>query len=322
MILLKKPGLFKNEHGAEGEVFQQSLMRKPFNYGGQAVIEGVMMRGPLTWSVAVRTPDRSIVVEQRKVSSITERFPFLKWPFIRGTVVLFDSLVLGLEALSFSASKAVGEEEKPLTKWEIALTMLVAFALAIVLFVLLPVGVAHLTLPVIKGQVAQNVFEGVLRVAVFLLYVLLVGRMADIKRVFQYHGAEHKVINAHEAGAELTIPNIQRFSTLHPRCGTSFLMVVMVVHIILFSLLPTEPLWWRFLSRLLLLPVVAGLSYEFIKKSSCRGDSLFWKAAMAPGLWLQKLTTREPDDEQIEVALTAFKSVVAAEEGGQSVCQA
>ncbi|MBO8129402.1 MAG: DUF1385 domain-containing protein [Peptococcaceae bacterium] len=288
-------------------------MKNSFDYGGQAVIEGVMMRGPLRWSVAVRKPDRTIEVETREVETITRRFPFLKWPFIRGTVVLFESLIVGIEALSFSASLATGEEEKPITKWEMALTILAAFGLAILLFVLLPVAVAHLTLPYVQGNLAQNLIEGILRVVVFLLYVVAVGRMKDIRRVFQYHGAEHKVINAYEAGAPMTIADIQRFKTLHPRCGTSFLMIVLVISILVFSVLATEPLWWRFVSRLLMLPVVAGLGYEFIKFTGKHSSSAICRVLMAPGLWLQKLTTRPPDDDQVEVALMAFNAV--AKEG-------
>jgi len=297
------------------------MKKREITYGGQAVIEGVMMRGPSHWAVAVRLPDRSVAVERRPVETVTRRFPFLKWPFLRGTVVLIESMIIGLQALSYSASQATGEEERPLTPWEIGGTMIVALALAIGLFVLLPVGVAHLALPYVQGTVATNLLEGVVRVLVFLAYVYLIGLMPDIRRVFAYHGAEHKTINALEAGAPLEVAAVQRFSTRHPRCGTSFLLIVLVVSIVVFSFLATEPLWWRFVSRLLLLPVVAGISYELVKAGACRLDSPLWRAIVAPGLWLQSLTTREPDDEMVEVAVASLRAVMD-EEGENGVCQA
>lgn len=291
------------------------MSRKKNLYGGQAVIEGVMMRGPKEWAVAVRLPDRSIAVDRKPVETVTRRFPLLKWPFIRGTVVLIESTVIGLQALSYSAAQATGEEERPLTPWEIGGTMVFALALAIVLFVLLPVGAAHLALPYIKGTVATNLFEGVIRVLLFLGYVYLIGLMPDIRRVFQYHGAEHKSINALEAGVPMEVAEVQRFTTRHPRCGTSFILIVLVVSVIVFSFLATEPLWWRFVSRLLMLPVVAGVSYEFLKAGGCFANHPIWRVLIAPGLWLQALTTREPDDDMIEVALASLKAVMEPGEG-------
>lgn len=289
------------------------MKQREITYGGQAVIEGVMMRGPASWAVAVRLPDRSVAIERRPVETVTRRFPFLKWPFLRGTVVLIESMVIGLQALSYSAAQATGEEERPLTPWEIGGTMVIALALAVTLFVLLPVGVAHLALPYIKGTVGTNILEGVVRVLVFLAYVYLIGLMPDIRRVFAYHGAEHKTINALEAGAPLEVAAVQRFSTRHPRCGTSFLLIVLVVSIVVFSFLATEPLWWRFVSRLLMLPVVAGISYEFVKAGACRMQSPLWRALIAPGLCLQALTTREPDDGMVEVAIASLHAVMDEE---------
>lgn len=292
------------------------MKQRETTYGGQAVIEGVMMRGPAGWAVAVRLPDRSIAVERRPVETVTRRFPFLKWPFLRGTAVLIESMVIGLQALSYSAAQATGEEERPLTPWEIGGTMVVALALAVALFVLLPVGAAHLALPYVRGTVGTNILEGVVRVLVFLAYVYLIGLMPDIRRVFAYHGAEHKTINALEAGAPLEVAAVQRFSTRHPRCGTSFLLIVLVVSIVVFSFLATEPLWWRFVSRLLMLPVVAGISYELVKAGACRLQSPLWRAMVAPGLWLQALTTREPDDGMVEVAIASLRAVLDEEGEG------
>ncbi|MFZ5634717.1 MAG: DUF1385 domain-containing protein [Bacillota bacterium] len=284
-------------------------MANNFQYGGQAVIEGVMMRGPHTRAIAVRVPEGGIVVDDRQVGSITKRYPFLKWPLIRGVVALVESLVIGIEALSFSASKAMGEEEE-LSKTEIILTMGLAFALAVVLFVIVPTGAAHLLKNQVQGSFAQNVVEGVLRLGIFLLYVVLIGRLQDIKRVFQYHGAEHKVINAYEAGEELVVEKVQRFSTFHPRCGTSFLLIVLVLSIFLFALLGHQVLWWRITSRVLLLPVLAGVSYEALKLSARYADNALCRLLITPGRWLQSLTTGEPDDSQVEVAISAMGAVL------------
>lgn len=285
-----------------------------FQYGGQAVIEGVMMRGPHTRSIAVRAPEGGIVVDSKQVGSVTGRYPFLKWPLLRGVVALVESLVIGVEALSFSANQAMGEEEE-LSKTELVLTIGMAFLLAIVLFVVVPTGAAHFMDDYVKGSFAQNLLEGTLRLGVFLLYVVLIGRLQDIKRVFQYHGAEHKVINAYEAGEELVVAKVQRFSTFHPRCGTSFLLIVLVLSIFLFALLGQQVLWWRITSRILLLPVLAGVSYEALKLSAKYAENALCRLLITPGRWLQSLTTGEPDDSQVEVAISALEAVLKESEG-------
>lgn len=294
-------------------------MQPKFSYGGQAVIEGVMMRGPDSRAVAVRRPDLSIVIDEQPVKSVTSRFKFLKWPLVRGVIVLFESLVMGIQALSYSANQALEEEEEELSARDIVLTMGVAFALAILLFVVIPTGAAHYLLPWVPGAVAQNFIEGIVRIAVFLLYVVAISRMSDIRRVFQYHGAEHKVINAYEAGEELSAATVQRYSTFHPRCGTSFLLIVLVVSILVFSLLGEQVLWWRILSRVLLLPVVAGVSYEILKLSAKYEGSPLFRAIILPGKWLQGLTTREPDDSQVEVAISALGAVLRNDRGEVNV---
>ncbi len=284
-------------------------MSAPFHYGGQAVIEGVMMRGPQYWAVAVRRPDSGIIVDKKPLPAGQKKFFLFRWPFGRGVYVLAESLWLGIEALSFSAAQAAGEGEK-LSGREIALTVAAALGLAVFLFAVLPVWGAHLLLALAPGNLAQNLIEGFFRMAVFLAYVAAIGRFEDIRRVFAYHGAEHKVINAYEAGEELTVESVQRHSVLHPRCGTSFLLVVMIISIFLFSLLGSQVLWWRLLSRVLLLPVVAGISYEFIKLSGKHARTWPGRFLAAPGLWLQRLTTGEPGDDQVEVALCAFTAVL------------
>jgi len=286
-------------------------MRPEFSYGGQAVIEGVMMRGPDSRAVAVRRPDSTIVIDQQPVSSITSRIKPLKWPLVRGVVALLESLVMGLQALSFSANQAMAEEEEELTTRDIVITMIIAFGLAIVLFVVIPTGATHYLTRWVPGSVLQNLVEGIIRIGVFLAYVVAIARMNDIKRVFRYHGAEHKVINAYEAGEELTVERVQRFPTYHPRCGTSFLIIVLVVSIFVFAMLGEQELWWRILSRILLLPVVAGISYELLKATARYEGNLFLCLIALPGKWVQRLTTAEPDDDMVEVAMTALKAVLS-----------
>jgi len=288
-------------------------MASNFQYGGQAVIEGVMMRGPSSRAVAVRLPEGGIAVDEKQVGSITKKYPFLKWPLLRGVVALVESLLIGIEALNYSASKALGEEEE-LSKTEIVLTIGFALALAVVLFVIVPTGAAHLLKNLFQSSLAQNLVEGALRLVVFLLYVVLIGRLEDIKRVFQYHGAEHKVINAYEAGHDLTVEKVQRFSTFHPRCGTSFLLIVLVLSIFLFASLGHQVLWWRITSRILLLPVLAGISYEALKLSAKYAENFLCRLLITPGRWLQALTTGEPDDSQVEVAISAFDAVLKESE--------
>ncbi len=295
------------------------IMCPEYSYGGQAVIEGVMMRGPDSRAVAVRRPDNTIVIDHQPVSSITASIKPLKWPMVRGVVVLLESLVMGLQALSFSANQAMAEEEEELTTRDIVITMMIAFALAAVLFVVVPTGATHYLTRWVPGSVLQNLVEGAIRIGVFLAYVVAIARMNDIKRVFCYHGAEHKVINAYEAGEELNVNSVQRYSTYHPRCGTSFLLIVLVVSIFVFAMLGEQVLWWRILSRILLLPVVAGISYELLKATARYEDNLFLCLMAMPGKWVQGLTTSEPDDDMVEVAMTALKAVLSENRGEVSV---
>lgn len=283
-----------------------------FNYGGQAVIEGVMMRGPRSYAVAVRQADGSIVAEKKRTVAYAERNPVFKWPLLRGTFVLFDSLVLGMKALSKSANLAM-EEEEELSWAEMSGSILLALVLAIVLFIVAPVGAVHLIRHWVPGILVQNVLEGFIRIAVFLGYLVAISRMKDIERVFMYHGAEHKVIHTYEHGDDLTVENARKYSTLHPRCGTSFLLVVLVISIFIFALLGGGSLFWKIASRILVLPVVAGLGYEFIRFSGRWQQHAWGRFLIAPGLWFQGLTTREPDDEQLEVAIRALEEVLKDE---------
>jgi uncharacterized protein YqhQ len=295
--------------------------------GGQAVIEGVMMRAPRSIAIAVRRPNGEIVVRKELVVPLSERFPIVKLPIIRGAVALFTSLIIGIKALNFSANEAMTEEEKgkdgvkegggELSSWAMAGTMTVAFGFGICLFFLLPLYMTKLMTPVIgDNNIVFNLVDGVIRVIVFLLYIWGISRMKDIQRVFQYHGAEHKSIFAFEAGEELIVENVRRFSRLHPRCGTSFLLIVMLVSIAVFSLIPKL---WPFIlkagSRIILLPMIAGISYEFLKWSASNENHPLVKMIITPGLALQRLTTREPDDSQLEVAIRSLNEALEVNAG-------
>lgn len=298
--------------------------------GGQAVIEGVMMRGPKDIAVAVRKPDGEIEIDKKPLSSILQKWKWLKLPIIRGVVSFIESLIVGTKALMYSASFFDLEEEETKKKKEsmteeeraalekkeskalsFAIYTSVVFALVfgIGIFMLLPTFLVGLVKPYIPYDFLATLFEGIVRIVIFLIYIILVSQMKDIRRVFEYHGAEHKTIFCYESGDELTPENARKYSRLHPRCGTSFLLIVMVVSIILFSFISWDNAVMRIILRLALLPVVAGLSYEVIKFAG-RSKSKCMKIVSAPGMWLQKLTTKEPDDSQLEVAIASLKSVL------------
>ena len=281
-------------------------MEKPL-VGGQAVIEGVMMRGFGKVATAVREQNGNINVQVNPVNSIAEKFPILKLPFLRGSVNLIESLILGMKSLSFSA-QAAGEEDEQLSDRELVMTILFAFAMAAVLFIAIPTFGAKFLHSITDDPFYFNLAEGFLRLAIFILYIWAISQMSDIQRVFQYHGAEHKTIFCYEADLPLTVENVRKFPRLHPRCGTAFLLIVMIVSIFVFAFLGWPDLWLRILSRILLLPVVAGISYEIIRFAGRSKNSLV-RIAILPGLWLQYLTTREPDDSQIEVVIKSLEAV-------------
>jgi len=289
------------------------------NIGGQAVIEGVLMRAPRSMAIAVRRPDGEIVVKRDRVVPLSERFPVLKLPLVRGAVALFSSLVIGIKALSFSANAAMaeGEKQEELTPLAMGGTMAVALLFGVLLFFVLPLYLTKLLVPVIgDSNLVFNLVDGLIRVLVFLLYVYSISRMNDIQRVFQYHGAEHKSIYAFEAGESLTVENVKRYSRLHPRCGTSFLLIVMLVSILVFSLIPKLwPFYAKAGARIVLLPLIAGLSYEVLKWSARHEQAPLVRLLITPGLALQKLTTREPDDAQLEVAIRSMEEAIEVNEG-------
>lgn len=291
-------------------------MNKKPNVGGQAVIEGVMMRGKTHVAVAVRQPDGEISVDVRPVNSISDRYPILKKPFLRGVVSLVESLVMGMKALAYSAQVS-GDEDETLDSKEMALTIAVSAGLAILLFIVIPTWSMRFLTGITQDHMALNLAEGVLRMAIFLAYIAAISSMNDIQRVFQYHGAEHKTIYTYEAGLPLKVENVRPFSTLHPRCGTNFLMIVMLISMFIFTFLGWPSLWERIASRIILMPVIAGVSYELIRYAGAHTDNPLVRIAITPGLLLQKLTTRQPDDSQIEVAIASLKAVVPPEDLAQ-----
>ena len=289
-------------------------MAENYQYGGQAVIEGVMMRGRQHYAIAVRKENSETCVMSENLGSVTQKYRFLRLPFIRGVVALGESLVLGLKSLQYSANQVMDTEgEGELSVWEMTLMLLMAFGLTILLFVALPLFLRGLMAKVLPGTLWRNLFEGLMRAVILVAYITIISLLDDIQRVFAYHGAEHKVIHTYEAGEDLTVANAKAKSTLHPRCGTSFLLYVVVVSAVLFSFLGEQTLLMRFFSRILLLPLIAGISYEIIKFSGRHQSFWFWSALSWPGLMLQRLTTREPDEGQLEVAILALKEVLALE---------
>jgi uncharacterized protein YqhQ len=286
------------------------------NIGGQAVIEGVMMKGKKGWTVAVRGPKGDIYIKRESLSDLPK---VLKLPLVRGVIALFHAMSIGIKAIEFSASKAYEEDGKSLSPLAVVSTIGVAIILGIVLFILLPLYATKLLgtlfLSVNESSFFFNVVDGVIRIMVFLGYIIAIGTWKEMRRIFEYHGAEHKVIHAYENGKALTINNIKDNSPLHPRCGTSFLLIVMIVSIFTFSFIPQD--WsfsYKLLSRIILIPLIAGMSFEFLKLSAKLSKNSFIHLLIKPGLLLQRLTTREPDDKQIEVAIKALEEVLSIEE--------
>lgn len=277
--------------------------------GGQAVMEGVMMRSPRWTATAVRRPAGDILTSVQRLDSLLVRYRWLRLPVIRGVIVLYEALVIGIRALFFSANAALGDEEQ-LTSQQIGISAAAGLALAVGLFFVLPAIGARALDRFLPGVIVYNLAEGAIRVSVLIAYIAGVGRLPDIRRVYAYHGAEHKAVNAYEAGDPLDVASVRRHSRFHPRCGTSFLLIVMIVAIIVFSFLGRPPLLLRIASRVVLIPLVAGVSYEIIRAGA---RNRWFRPLVVPGMWLQRLTTREPDDTQMEVAVRALREVTDRE---------
>jgi uncharacterized protein YqhQ len=313
-----------------------------FHYGGQAVIEGVMMRGKKHFAVACRRPDGAIEVTSEPIEKgILASIKWLNHPFLRGTFMLIDSLVLGMKSLMWAANIAMAEDQaktdqsaaaaepsaevtptknNKVTDMALGVTMFLSLGLAVVFFMLLP---AWLSKSVLHGEHMPRLWRGLLeggfKLAFLFLYIWGISHMKDIRRVFQYHGGEHKVINSFEAGDELTVENVQKHTTVHVRCGTSFLLIVVFVSILVFMVLPWNSILERVVLKLVLLPVVAGLAYEILKLAGNRKDSVILHFLLGPGLLMQRITTQEPSDDQVEVAIRSFQSVRDAETVAEAV---
>jgi len=286
---------------------------KLINYGGQAVIEGVMMRGRSSLAIAMRDPSGKIVTYTEKLGGIYTS-QLAKIPFLRGLILLWDALGLGMKALTISANTQTGEEEK-IEGPMLYVTFGISLLFAIGLFFLVPAGIGYLSEHFLKmSSWLGNLVEGLVRLLFLIGYIWAVGFMPDIRRVFGYHGAEHKTINAFEAGAELTPENVSQYSMQHARCGTAFLLTLVLLSILVFTLMgPLPSLWWRLASRIILIPVIAGISYEYIRWTARHLDSTIVRVMIKPNLALQNLTTREPDLTMLEVAIAAFNTMRQAE---------
>jgi uncharacterized protein YqhQ len=282
-----------------------------FYYGGQAVIEGVMMRGPKNMAVAVRRPNGEVVVETQSLPSLYTGW-LRKAPLLRGVIFMIENLALGIKTLLYSANVSLEEEEEEISGKMTWLVLLFSLAFSVALFFIVPLFITRLLN--IESSLLFNLVDGLIRAGMFIAYLQIMALLPDIKRVFAYHGAEHKTVNAYEAGITLNVETVRKHSTAHVRCGTSFIFIVVVISILVFALVGLHTIWLMVLSRIILVPVIAALSYEIIYFSGRHSHNILVRAISAPGLWLQSMTTREPDDGQLEIALAALKGVMDAEQ--------
>jgi len=291
--------------------------------GGQAVMEGVMMRAPHSYCVAVRKPNGEIVKEDMPIARMSEKYPYFKWPVLRGLGVLGQAMSLGMKALTFSANAALDDsssqdkpqEKKEMPKWMMASQIAFSVLFFILLYKLLPLKLTEYLshwAPVLQGQILFNVVDGVIRIALFVGFLMLLCRSKDIRRTFEYHGAEHKVVFNFESGKTVNVENAQQFTTYHPRCGTSFMFVIMLMSMIVYILIPVQGFAAKLALRIVMLPVLTGLSYELIRFAAKRRGS-FMALLTAPGLWIQRITTQPPSDSQAEVAISALEGAMALE---------
>ncbi len=287
------------------------IVVKKFYYGGQAVVEGVMMRGQKTVVTAVRRPDGGLAIDTQLLSSIYTGW-MRKTPLIRGIIVLIEAMVLGIKSLLYSANVSLEEEGEEVSRGMLWVMVAGALVFSVALFFIVPLFLTRLLN--ISSSLVFNLIDGFIRVAIFIAYLKLMTLVPDIKRVFAYHGAEHKVVNAYETAVPMEIEAVRGYSTAHVRCGTSFIFVVLILSIFVFALIGLHSVWLMVLSRIILIPVIAALGYEFIYFGARHINNGLVKAVLAPGLWLQALTTREPDDSQLEVALAALKGVMETEQ--------
>ncbi|MFC1870090.1 DUF1385 domain-containing protein [Chloroflexota bacterium] len=282
-------------------------------YGGQAVIEGVMMRGRKTMVTVVRRPGGDLAMRTQPLSALYSGW-MRKTPLLRGIIVLIEAMVLGISALLYSANISMEEEEGEISRGLLWAMVAAGLTFAFVLFFLTPLFLTKLLGSYISSSLVFNLVEGVFRLAIFVIYLRVISLLPDLKRVFAYHGAEHKTVNAYEDGVPLEVEAVSKYDTAHVRCGTSFLFVVLIIAIIVFALVGLPSLWWMVLSRIVLIPVIAAMGYELTLFGARHHHNILVRSLLAPGLWLQSLTTREPDNGQLEVAVAALQQVVAADQ--------
>ena len=282
----------------------------PFYYGGQAVMEGVMMRGRKSIAVAVRKPNGEISLTSQPLASMYKGRA-RNWPFVRGIIVLIETLALGTQSLLHSAQIAAAEEDETISPSLLWGSVAIAIVFAVALFFIAPLLLTrYLVDPYLSSSLLSNIIEGLIRIGVFIAYLKIIAFMPDVKRLFTYHGAEHKVVNAYEAGEPLEVDHVKKYSTAHTRCGTSFLLAVLVISIIVFALLGRPSIWLSILSRIILIPVIAAIGYEFVRFGASHYRNVLVRALLVPGLMLQSMTTGEPNDGQLETAISAMKKVV------------
>ena len=282
------------------------------SYGGQAVLEGVMIRGKDHFSVSVRNPSGQIITRTKPVPNLLSS-KLKQIPLIRGVITLAETLVLGMDSLNYSSSVASGVEPEATSRLSIISMLVISLTIAIILFFILPLLASKPFEGMFGNDITSNISEGIIRLIIFLVYISLIGLMQDIKRVYMYHGAEHMTVHAQEKNELLSIENIRRHPTAHPRCGTAFLLTVMVVAIVIFTLIPREPMWLLYGSRIVLIPFIASVSYEFIRLTGRYQSVPLFRALSIPNLMLQSLTTKQPDDAQIDVAVAAMEATIKAD---------
>ncbi|MBR9675693.1 DUF1385 domain-containing protein [Candidatus Woesearchaeota archaeon] len=279
--------------------------------GGQAVIEGVMMKSSKYYAVATRDKNGKIIIDTKEFKSLRDKLRIFNLPILRGVISLFEMMILGIRTLTYSANLAAEDMDENLSTWEIFITITLSLLFAVALFVVLPLFLSGLFAD--KNSVLFNVVDGVLRLLLFIGYVVLISFLEDVKTLFEYHGAEHKAVHAYEKKQKLSVQNAKKHSRLHPRCGTSFVLIVLIISIIVFSIFNPEGFLYKFLIRILLIPLIAGLSYELLKLSAKNQKKALFRTIVYPGLLIQKLTTREPTDKQLEVAIRSLRKILVLE---------
>lgn len=286
---------------------------KEFLLGGQAIIEGVLMKSSKYYAMAIRKNNGKIITQNKKYISLKDRYKFLNIPILRGFISLIEMMIIGIKALDYSANQQSDDENENTSNIELIISLIIAIGLSIFLFVYLPLILSKFIMMSEDKGVVFNIIDGIIRIMIFLLYITIISVMGDVRNLFKYHGAEHKVVNAFEAKEKLTVKNVKKYSRLHPRCGTSFVFIVLIISIIFFSVFDQDSMILKFAARIFLIPLIIGVSYEILRISAKYQKNLFFKMFILPGLMFQKFTAYEPDDKQIEVSIRSIKEILKLE---------